>query len=105
MKVYIAGPMRGHADLNKAAFDAAAEWLRIKGATPINPADLPRGLREEAYMPICLMLVNEADGLYMLDGWENSVGANIERDYAKSLGKTIFYQEEGLDNGLDQVAR
>ena len=91
--------------MNRDAFGIAAMRLVKKGHSVINPADLPRGMREEAYMPICLMLVNEADGLYMLDGWETSVGANIERNYAKSLGKLIFYQEEGPESGLDQVAR
>ena len=40
MRIYISGPMTGHADHNFPAFDAAAERLRAEGHFVINPAEL-----------------------------------------------------------------
>jgi hypothetical protein len=34
------------------------------------------------------------DAIYMLDGWENSKGANIEYQYAKDNGLDICYESE-----------
>ena len=38
MRVYIAGPMRGYPDFNKAAFDAAELLLKEIGHDPVNPS-------------------------------------------------------------------
>lgn len=40
MRIYIAGPMSGHEDLNEPAFRAAADMLRREGHDPTIPHDI-----------------------------------------------------------------
>lgn len=87
--IYIAGPMKGLKNANRAAFAEAAEKLRSLGYIVLNPAILPIGMPPDHYMPICLAMVQAADIICMLDGWGRSRGANIELDFAKYQGKDV----------------
>lgn len=86
MTLYIAGPMTGLPGLNYPAFNRVAEQLRAAGYTVLNPAENPDQDGWEAYMRLSIMQVAEADGLAVLDGWENSRGAKLEVHVAKTLG-------------------
>lgn len=88
--IYIAGPMAGIKDYNRDAFATAAEKLRSMGFVVLNPAVLPPGMPKDHYMPICLAMVQQADMVCLLPGWTSSPGANLELDYAKYQGKTVF---------------
>lgn len=93
--IYIAGPIKGHADYIER-FCAAQLDLEADGWIVLNPADLPPGMPADRYMPICLAMLQQADAIYMLDGWEYSEGANIEMQFALYQGKTICWKvEEG----------
>ena len=87
--IYIAGPMKGLKNANRAAFAEAAERLRNLGYIVLNPAVLPVGMPPDHYMPICLAMVQAADIICMLDGWGRSDGANIEMDFDKYQGKDV----------------
>ena len=52
MKVYIAGPMSGLPNFNRAAFNHAHFHLWSKGHIVLNPARLPDGLTQADYMDI-----------------------------------------------------
>lgn len=92
MIVYIAGPMSAseRSDYNRPAFHATADMLKRGGHIALNPAILPDGLTHEQYMIICLAMVDVADAIYMMDGWENSKGAKIELLRAVERGKTVM---------------
>lgn len=45
------------------------------------------------YMRICFAMIDTADCLYMLDGWENSPGACLEKMYADYIGKTVIFEK------------
>ena len=92
--VYIAGPMRGSLDLGRMAFNIAEGCLRARGFAVLNPARLPEDLPAEAYMPICLAMLREADIVALLPGWENSAGAKIEAAFAKEEHIKAFTIEE-----------
>jgi hypothetical protein len=97
-RIYIAGPMRGHKHYNFPAFDAAAERLRRLGFEPVSPADadralgfdpmtlpddhdwntLPEGWDIREVAKRCCDAVIGCNGLYVLDGWKDSVGAISE---------------------------
>ena len=66
------------------------------GFTVLNPAVLPDGLAPEQYMPICMAMLEQAEGIYLLEGWEDSPGARLEWQYALYQGKTVYY--EGREN-------
>lgn len=94
MKIYIAGPMSGLPDFNRAAFNHAHVLLGSKGHIILNPALLPDGLSQAEYMDICLAMLRCADGIYMLEGWEHSSGARAENALAEKLELEILFQEE-----------
>lgn len=88
--IYIASPMRGKPDFNRAAFNTAAERLTARGWQPINPVDIERiypcaeedGRVSSPDLNDLLAIEREfagrADAIYLLDGWEKSVGARGE---------------------------
>lgn len=88
--IYIAGKMSGLPDYNRPAFMQAEKMLKDKGHIVINPAYNPDGLTHEQYMHICLPMVEVADAIYLLDGWEDSRGAFREYLHAKDLNKVIL---------------
>lgn len=51
-----------------------------------------------------LILLDKADGIYMMQGWKESRGARIEHRYAKLKKKAIIYEDfkdEGSINNRD----
>lgn len=74
--IYIAGPMTRKPDFNRTAFSLAAVRLSAQGAIPLNPAMLPDGLSEADYMRIGLAMLQCADGIYLLYGWQDSAGGH-----------------------------
>lgn len=120
MRIYISGPMTGHPDLNRPAFEAATKRLRERGHFVINPHDLTPIFGtaeaiaksfEELYGPAyfestvrpslarCVMdadlaAVRSCDAIYLLRGWEASRGA--KKELAEALAhKLQVLQEEG----------
>jgi hypothetical protein len=87
---YIAGPITGVADY-KQKFAQAERLLKDLGAEVFNPATLPAGLPEFAYMDICLAALRHCDAVLMLEGWESSKGARAEKELAAKIGLIIFY--------------
>ena len=87
-KVYISGPITGIDFGNRFAFVAASCGLELCGYEVVDPSDVK--LDGEAswsdYMRADLKLLLDCDYIYMLDGWEDSKGARLERELAERLG-------------------
>lgn len=116
MNVYLAGPMRGYKDFNFPAFMAAAVWLRSHGHTVFNPAekDLERDKtegrkptwqsedgdikaaeakgfdRRTAITDDLMYIINQADAIALLPGWQKSKGANAEYWTAEFLDLQVW---------------
>lgn len=113
---YVAGPMRGHKDLNFAAFDAARDRGKRLGYNIISPADMDREygidpikdptvaehendlssaeLREIVQRDIEVITSlrpERGDGIAVLNGWGDSTGARAEVALAQWLGLRIIY--------------
>lgn len=52
--------------------------------------------RYEEFLEGDIELLLRSDAILMLPGWEDSVGATIELQEAKKMGKPIFYRLEEL---------
>nr|DAJ69970.1 MAG TPA: deoxyribosyltransferase [Caudoviricetes sp.] len=87
-KVYISGPITGIDFGNRFAFSCARSALELCGYEVVDPSEVQ--LDDEAtwtdYMRADLKLLLDCDYIYMLDGWEDSKGARIERELAENLG-------------------
>jgi len=103
--IYVAGPMRGHADFNHPAFDRQSKVLHSQGWVVINPADMDRsvpgafavGLDDPEFLRDALRrdiieICNKCTAIYMMSGWESSRGAKAEWAIAKALGLDIYYE-------------
>lgn len=108
MKIYLSGPMRGIKDFNFSAFDAAAKYLRSHGHTVFNPAEKDRehdpvGItwksetgsieaaeqvgfdRRKAIRADLDYIIDQADAIALLPGWDTSKGAQTELWLARFL--------------------
>lgn len=115
-KIYVAGPMRNRQLYNFPHFFAAAAKLRTHGWDVVNPAELdmesgcdpfdlpdnhdwskePDGKTFEEFMDRDLELLKECDAIFMLEGWQQSVGAVREYDCALERGLEIRYESSGM---------
>lgn len=100
MIIYLAGPITGAPNYEKE-FAEAEKKLTGEGHIVINPAMLPQGLGDcDAYMKICLPLIDAADAVVMLKDWRDSRGACREWGYAMALEKIVVdYEREDGDSG------
>ncbi|EKO1024305.1 DUF4406 domain-containing protein [Salmonella enterica subsp. enterica] len=85
MKIYIAGPMSGLPNFNRDRFNEVSRLVVESGNTPLNPAILPDGLPERDYMAIGIAMLQCADAIYLIEGWEKSEGARAEKALADKL--------------------
>jgi len=105
--IYISGPMRGYVHSNCEAFDFSKQFLTEQGWDVIHsPADHDREMgidlndpnltiqpdMMEALMRWDMMAVIDSDAVYMLQGWEKSLGARAEHAVAVWAGKQIIYE-------------
>jgi len=103
MIIYIAGPMSGYPNFNHEAFYRAETDLRASGHIVINPAKLPKGLPDQAFLPICMAMIEAADAVFFLRNWQHSEGAKAEYYYAKRQRKDLFFEEPKADQDPDRV--
>ncbi len=94
-KVYISGPITGTKDyLEKFEDIETALVLVHQGVEVINPAkvnaNLPESTTWEEYMRMSLCMLSMCDGIYMMEGWQQSRGANLEYAYAKGMGIMVL---------------
>lgn len=92
--IYISGPMTGYADLNFPAFNFAATSLRKRGWEVLNPVELNPDPKADWYDCIIddIQAMKQCNAIYLLYGWEQSHGANIEYWVAKKNKMLIYYQ-------------
>lgn len=81
-------------DINRR-FGAAAQCLKAQGYDPINPVHISNyPFDYDEFMEIDLKILSYCDGIYMLKGWNESFGANMELQYAVMKQHFVMYEDE-----------
>lgn len=99
-RIYIAGPMTGKPDLNRAEFDNAVDYFASRDFAFFNPwrCAFMNGWDERTSLsviaPVLLNTLMLCTHIYMLRGWQDSKGATAEHAVAKWIGLEIIYQGE-----------
>lgn len=95
MKIYLSGKISG-TDLThtRKRFSAVADKLQSLGHEVTNP--FCNGLSEaapwEEHIAKDIINLIDCEGIYMLQGWEDSQGARIEHAVAKEIGLKVMYE-------------
>ena len=84
--IYIAGPVTGVKEYWKP-FEQAEDELTAMGYIVLTPTRLPWNIGNDKAMKICLAMIDQADAVYFLPGWNMSMGANLEMFYCKYTSK------------------
>ena len=92
LKIYIAGKITGDPDYAEK-FNTAAREYENRGYIVLNPAMLPEGMLPADYMRICLSMIDTADVVAFLPGYETSSGAQLELQYCLYTDKNVRLPE------------
>ncbi len=96
MKIYISGKITGTTDYMER-FQITEEKLAAEGHIVFNPASvnsmMPAETSYEEYMKISFCLLDMAELIYMMSGWESSPGAQRELHYASAKGITVYFED------------
>lgn len=97
MKIYISLPITGH-DITRQRehADRVAASLSRMGHRPLTPFDIYAGKTPSYADYLCsdLRALADCEAIYLCEGWRQSRGCRIEHDFAKGMGKTIFYHDD-----------
>lgn len=96
-KCYISGAITGTHDYMER-FAEAEKKLSKEFYSVVNPAKVNAQLPKndttyKEYMKMSLTMLEMCDYIYMMNGWQSSSGACLEYQYAKTLGKSIIFEE------------
>lgn len=94
-KIYIAGKITGDPGY-KSKFDAAARVYKNRGYIVLIPSCLPHGMQPADYMRICFAMIDTADAVAFLPGYETSPGAQLEYAYCLYTNKNIHHYEDEI---------
>lgn len=88
--VYLSGPI-SEVEHYREPFEEADDILHSLGVVVLNPARLPHGMTRADYMRLCLQMIDTADVVLLLEGWDRSDGATLERDFCRYVGKPVAH--------------
>ena len=97
MRFYISGKMRGRTvEEYTEHFNSAEELLKAGGFKVMNPCKWGWFLKHVPYrfaLAFDIFMMCFCDRVYMLDGWIDSNGANVEHKFACAIGMVVVYEK------------
>lgn len=101
-KIYLSGKITGKtyeealSDFSQAENKVnSANLVSPNSVQAINPMTIEHNHDQSwnSFMKVDLKALLDCDAIYMLKGWHESKGANIEYNLAKSLDLEIFFEQ------------
>lgn len=108
MKVYIAGKITGLEEAGVLKkFNESVSQLKKQGCITMSPAVLVsnEGFEHSDYMHVCFAMIDVCDAVYMQKDWQDSKGARMELQYARSRNKRILYEDGSPREDSEQRGR
>lgn len=121
MKVYVSGPISGYEEANLPAFRLAADFIALSGHKAVVPHDIwawdhgdtkcPKAYTEgpehsaACYLRGDLLELLQCDAIYMIGGWQASVGAMLEHQVAAFTGLAMYYWDSAIPLPPPKVSR
>lgn len=98
MVVYISGKISGREkEEYMKQFADAEKKLTEKGYTVINPArvnaEMPESTSYNGYMSMSKTMLEQADCIFLMDGWQLSNGATLEMQWALNKGMMFMFED------------
>ncbi len=109
--IYIAGPYRSEKGeyfvrQNIRNAEDAAVFVWQKGGVALCPHKNTSGFGgicdDIKFLEGDLLLLERCDAVFMTEGWEKSIGARREREYAINVNMPVFYDYYGLQIFLEE---
>lgn len=94
-KIYIAGKITGDPNY-KAKFAEAENFYKKRGYTVLTPTWMPQGMQPADYMRICFAMIDTADVVAFLPGYNQSAGAEVEHSYCCYIDKNIRHYADDI---------
>ena len=108
MKIYVSGAVTGVADyryifinktfcLNKKNNQYGLYFINpVEMNSQFDKVDINNNqlLSYDDFMKLCYAELEVCDGIYLMKGWRDSMGANRELGFAKGQKKMIFLEED-----------
>lgn len=99
MKVYISGKIGGlQEEIYLKKFKSAQLILESEGHEAVNPCEIEHehGKTWEEYMLCDIKALFPCDAILMLDNWQDSKGARIEKFIAEQMSKKVYYMRNAF---------
>lgn len=97
-RVFISGKVTGNSILDTInKFEGAEEEIvrlfgdNVEIINPLYIEDMHFGIEHGKAMDLCYEELGTCSHIYLLDDWEDSKGAKLERSYAIERGMTVIY--------------
>ena len=102
LKIYISGKISGLAlEVAEKNFEIAEQKIKEIGHIPVNPMklhDYKPELTWHDYMSADLAALVYCDAILMLENWEDSRGAKVEKALAEALNLKVYLSLKNLSN-------
>ena len=109
--VYVAGPYRSekgeyYVRQNIQNAEEAAVYIWQQGAVALCPHKNTAGfggvVEDSHFLAGDLTLLSRCDAVFLLEGWEKSIGSRREREYAINTSVPVFYNFDELTHFLGE---